>query len=553
MWFVLSRTNSKSIMTSIVTNTAKERSIKIFNNPAWHTRQIYIVMKTTTQVIQNPIEKQHEVDKQQSRINSLDEDEDYPMSTSKSSEITPDSIQDFIILNKVYIVHQFLCIESPIWMKMFDSDTQSGGGVWKESQSNEIVHMYVEDELEGKMLYSLFETVHTSTLPELNNMTEKGFIKFVMLADKYELAGIIEIILDKMRNNNTEHGEFIALHATIIEHFNNSYSPLFRKMVFASINICLGIVSKPITKVLSDPKDRQRMVEILVMLFSPLDMDVLDERLMKLEISYFIDVMKDDGLRATNESMILWCCLHYIEVNNVCTIDLENILTCVHFELLSPIAQVYFATEFSCNTSPISISIVTKCVQALARDILIYNSLPNWRKEKVRIINSQKKIRAPLTEQELVSLYTMDFTFKIPQESMNVSDDDTKSITIKSQELYYRGGWKWILSIERRSKKVEERGTTGIFVRITPINDSVTSTTTIQASGEILVETIENGWQSVSNILNGEIDYEGNGDIIRDKTRDKYLKWNNLVNSGVMDKDNTIRARLVVDPTNLSC
>ncbi len=530
--------------------TLEHKTINFFNRRVWATREIYIV--TTNKLLQNP---QHDNE----NTKSLDDDEnkvETPVTTespassaSKKRKIDTITHQydqvdhestNLTILHRVYVVHHFMCLGSPVWMKMFTE-------TWKESslKENEVINMYVDDELEAITLYSLIESSHTLELPISILDSEEKFIMFVILADKYELTKILEMVINKLPDAFTnERVEFnLMLNLALIERFRESYSPMLQTITQTSIFNAYNIMQHHST-MFGTFKDRQKFIGGLVSMFSPLDKYVDDQRLMRLNKTEFIDMMSDDRLLAINESTVCWCCINYMVSQKQWDSD---IFSCVRLELLSPFALVYFSYDFKSGYNTI-----TKQVNTLAGKVLFRSILPKWTHEYE---DDHIKKRLQLTTKELESLYTMDYIFHIDPSSLTLTSFDENTMHFTELPEQIRGGWKWLLMIDRlavgdKNKASEEVGFVSISTKIKPINSSkINTTTSFQASYTVSFILPDHSCNLIHSHTNGRVDSEWLEHIIN-MIPGHIFKWNDL--TSFLHTDNTIRVRLKIDPSSLS-
>ncbi len=534
------------------------RCEEMFDNNAWCTRQIYIVktnyIKTTNSFsCTKDIHFGLPCNNSYNLLSGLDE-EDEEDEHENILCTQPIYSEKVTILKRVSVIHHLMCMESQVWFTMFGQNKNKG---FQESQNNgEIVYMYVDCKLEAKILYSVIKCTHTSLLPDLK--TEKEFILFINLIDKYELESIKKMTIKNLTAlpDGVTNG-IILFNITLIETFMDSPSPFIQELVHSAIENCLKLVSQdnrfdfefvcPILK--------ERFICSLLKLFTPLDNFLHDVRLMKLQSPYFEALMKHDNLAAINESTILWCCIKYLETGCNRDKSIDSTLSCVRFHLLSPIELVYFSTEFRPEVydyTEHSYSIESRIkhyVRLRIQEVMYNQMLPDWNPEKIVKTNTRTK----LSDTKLVELYSMDFTFKIPMESLDQAEDG-KNLDVVSVETYTRGGWNWSLSMKRNSGLPDScnEGNVGIFFNYQPIEHvrgfkyktHILASFIIEMNTGLKVKTISEVTDPPKMITIKCCERVGWPKFCN-------TRWSNLLNSRSIDSDHVAHARLVIFPIGL--
>ncbi len=543
-------------MTSVVAEIKHEKDIdvdskayrcsKMFNNPDCYTREIYIVTKNNDQ-------------KNSMVVTGLDEADDESskrlvkrIKTNPNEENLSETENDFIVLKKLYVSHHFMCVESPVWFKMFNS------GSWKESRFNDImsdgqdqiIYMQVENQLEAEGLYLLIESVHTSSLPSKILNDDDMFITYSLLADKYGMTDIIDLLIDELSEYSSESPR-LSLNIAVIEHFQKSHSSLLEKMVKDAYENFLEYLT---FVELNNENIKERAFGVLISLFSPLDIYLDDVRLMEIPSKYFMELIKDDRIVATNESVILWCCIKYIYYAQVkMNSTINQILNCPRFTLMSSISLLYFSTDFE-NTlldKKFSISLhkdIYSCVEKRAKEVLFARCLPH-RMKKIECAN----VRAKLSNTELRNLYTMDYNLSVPPDSVDIDENELKLVSINCSESYYRGGWKWMIKFQRHNDG-GDLGNVGVYIIIEPIINQNSLKTTILAKVQLSIYNYNSAsWNGLYKKTMNEFGSSGLGTRKFKSEENSRLKWSNLKKSGYMNENNIIRVQLIVDPESLEC
>ncbi len=421
--------------------------------------------------------------------------------------------------------------------------------------------MYVEDLLEAEVLYKLIESLHTSILPLSLLEDENVFIIFLSLSDKYGLESIMDRLMEliTVTDDVSDNMKFskLSLNVAIIESFQQSYSPHLQKFVKKAYETCFQLqIYFILNKELAQLKER--FIDILVSLFSPLDNFLDDKRLLSLPAIIFQELIKDDRLLATNEAVICWCCIKFSSFNGLSNVeDIHEILKLVRFNIMSPLSLLFF-TEFGVAGPVINQNIV-KYLEKTTKITLFNKSLPDWfiqeslipSNESIQPINSHS--RGKLSDLQLKELYTMDFTTKIPDAALLLLDDVTTYINLCPEKEHYRGGWKWSLIVQRHSVVGAELGNVGIYVQVHPIIGQ--STTKVRGSSQIYIYCQDtNNWEEIIDLGVEIYTNKGRGKNKFDTSiNGSTLKWSMLRGSKFLDSSNILRLRLVIDPYSVCC